>query len=100
MEIEVLQIEGIDHPKILGLATIQINNEGNFIRIAGLKIMKGNRNIYCCCPSASFVENGLRKWSAIVTFSQKLWEEIQGNILKKYEEKERGNGSKKTRGIN
>lgn len=89
MEIKVLQIEKMNHPKILGKATIQINIEENFIRIAGLKIMKGNRDIYCCCPSSSFVEDGLRKWSAIITFSRKLWEEIQGSILKKYEEKER-----------
>jgi len=94
MKIEVLQIEEMDHPKILGIATIQINSEGSFIKITGLKIMKGNRNIYCCCPSASFVENGLRKWSAIITFSQKLWEEIQGSILKKYNEKERGDDRK------
>jgi len=95
MEIKVLQIEKMNHPKILGLATIQINIEENFIRIAGLKIMKGNRNIYCCCPSSSFVEDGLRKWSAIVTFSQKLWEEIQGSILKKYNEKEKKGDDRK-----
>ena len=95
MKIKVLQIEKMDHPKILGLATIQINIEENFIRIAGLKIMKGNRNIYCCCPSSSFVENGLRKWSAIVTFSQELWEEIQGSILKKYNEKEKKGDDRK-----
>jgi len=94
MKIEVLGIKEMDHPKILGLATIQINIEENFIRIAGLKIMKGNRNVYCCCPSSSFVEDGLRKWSSIVTFSQKLWSEIQDSILKKYNEKERGDDRK------
>ncbi len=96
MKIEVLQIEKMNHPKILAIATISLSSEENFIKITGLKIMKGNRNIYCCCPSASFVEDGLRKWSAIITFSQKLWEEIQGSILKKYEEKERGDDRRNT----
>jgi hypothetical protein len=43
--------------------------------------MQGVHGCYCVCPNASYKEKWLRKWSGIVTFSQKLWEEIQNFLV-------------------
>lgn len=98
IEVEVLDIDLVPgKEKIKGIATIDLKG---IIKIAGIKILQGNHNLYCCCPNQSYTEKGLRQWSNILTFEQSLWARVQEKILKKYEEKERGDGAKKTRGIN
>lgn len=92
IEIEVLDIERVsDNQKIKGIATIDLKG---ILKVAGIKILQGSHNLYCCCPNSSFTEKGLRKWANILTFEQKLWARIQKEILKKYEEKEKGDDRK------
>jgi len=86
MDIKILNIETIlDNEKLKGIATIEIKD---IVKISGIKILQGAHNLYCCCPNQSHTQNGLRKWSNILTFERDLWNEIQEKILKKYEEGE------------
>jgi len=86
VEIKVLEIEVVlDNEKLKGIATIELKN---LIKISGIKILQGSHSLYCCCPNQSHTQNGLRKWSNILTFEQDLWKEIQEKILRKYEKKE------------
>lgn len=86
IEIEILDINIVlDKEKIKGIATIDLKG---ILKIAGIKIMQGSHNLYCCCPNQSYSEKGLRKWSNILTFEQNLWARVQEKILKKYEEKD------------
>ena len=94
IEIEVLDIDIVpDKEKIKGIATIDLRG---ILKIAGIKILQGSHNLYCCCPNQSYSEKGLRKWSNILTFEQNLWARVQEKILKKYEEKERGDDGRTT----
>ncbi len=79
----MLNIAIIDHPRIRAVATISIEELGN---ISGIKIILGNKNIYCVPPNFSYQENGFRKWANVITFEQSLWNMIQKMILKRYEE--------------
>lgn len=83
IQVKVMSIRKIEHPRIKALSTIELAGIG---RIAGIKVIQGDHNLYCCPPTMSFVEDGLRKWENIITFEQSLWKEIQRRILKKYEE--------------
>ncbi len=96
MKIEVLNIERIENnDRLKGVATIELKGEEKpILKIAGLKIMRGVHGCYCVCPNASYKEKGLRKWENIITFEQSLWKRVQEEILKRYEEKERGDGGK------
>jgi DNA-binding cell septation regulator SpoVG len=86
IEIEISDINIVlDKEKIKGIATIDLKG---ILKIAGIKIMQGSHNLYCCCPNQSYSEKGLRKWSNILTFEQNLWARVQEKILKKYEEKD------------
>lgn len=86
IEIEILDINIVlDKEKIKGIATIDLKG---ILKIAGIKIMQGSHNLYCCCPNQSYSEKSLRKWSNILTFEQNLWARVQEKILKKYEEKD------------
>lgn len=98
IEIEVLDIDLVlDKEKIKGIATIDLKG---ILKIAGIKILQGTHSLYCCCPNQSYSEKGLRRWSNILTFEQNLWARVQEKIIKEYEEKEREDGPKKTRGAN
>lgn len=83
IQVKVISIREIEHPRIKALSTIELERVG---RIAGIKVIQGDHNLYCCPPNTSFVENGLRRWENIITFEQSLWKEIQNKILKRYEE--------------
>lgn len=83
MQIEVIKLDKVDHQRIKGLATIKIENFG---KIAGIKIIQGDNNLYCVPPNQSYKEDGLRRWMNIITFEQSLWRKIQEKILKRYEE--------------
>lgn len=86
MDVKVLEIEIIsDNEKLKGIATIEIRD---IVKVSGIKILQGSHGLYCCCPNQSHTQNGLRKWSNILTFERDLWNEIQEKILKKYEEGE------------
>lgn len=86
MDISVLDIEMVlDNEKLKGIATIELKDT---VKISGIKILQGNHGLYCCCPNQSHTQNGLRKWSNILTFERDLWNEIQEKILKEYEERE------------
>ena len=86
MDIEVLDIETVlDNEKLKGIATIEIKN---VVKVSGIKILSGNFGLYCCCPNQSHTQNGMRKWSNILTFERNLWKEIQEKILKEYDEGE------------
>lgn len=93
MDLAVLDIEIIqNNERIKGIATIELKG---ILKVAGIKILQGNHNLYCCCPNSSFTEKGLRKWANILTFERSLWTRIQEEILKKYDEKEKkGDGRK------
>jgi len=92
MQIKILKLDRVDHPRIKALAIIKLEHVGN---IAGIKIIQGDNNLYCVPPNQSYKEDGLRKWMNIITFEQTLWRKIQEKILKRYEdlenEKERSN---------
>ena len=83
MQVKVMSIKEIEHSRIKALSTIELERVG---RIAGIRVIQGERNLYCCPPNMSFVENGLRRWENVITFEQDLWRTIQGKILKRYEE--------------
>lgn len=83
MNVRVVSVKKVEHIKIKAHATIEIEDVG---KIAGIKIIQGSKNIYCCPPNQSYVENGLRKWENIITFERSLWKEIQNKILRRYEE--------------
>jgi len=83
MSVEVIDLKGCDHPRIKAIATIELVG---IAKIYGIKVVEGDRGPYCVPPNQSYLENGLRKWTNILTFERELWKEIQNNILKRYEE--------------
>lgn len=83
MQIEVIKLDKVDHQRIKGLATIKVENFG---KIAGIRVIQGDNNLYCVPPNQSYKEDGLRRWMNIITFEQSLWRKIQEKILKRYEE--------------
>jgi len=83
MKVEVIDIKPCDHPRIKAIATIELVG---IAKICGIKIVEGDRSLYCVPPNQSYLENGLRKWTNILTFERELWKEIQKKILKRYEE--------------
>ena len=83
MQVEVIDIKPCDHPRIKAIATIQLVG---IAKIYGIKILEGDRSSYCVPPNQSYLENGLRKWTSILTFEREIWKEIQDKILKRYEE--------------
>jgi DNA-binding cell septation regulator SpoVG len=83
MQIEVIKLDKVDHQRIKGLATIKVENFG---KIAGIKVIQGDNNLYCVPPNQSYKEDGLRRWMNIITFEQSLWRKIQEKILKRYKE--------------
>ena len=83
MQIEVIKLDKVDHQRIKGLATIKVENFG---KIAGIRVIQGDNNLYCVPPNQSYKEDGLRRWMNIITFEQSLWRKIQEKILKRYKE--------------
>ena len=83
MRVEVIDIKPCDHPRIKAIATIELVG---IAKIYGIKILEGDRSSYCVPPNQSYLENGLRKWTSILTFEREIWKEIQDKILKRYEE--------------
>lgn len=79
----MLNITLIDHPRIKAVATIKIEELG---KISGIKVILGDKNLYCVPPNFSYKEDSLRKWMNVITFDQYLWSMIQKKILKRYEE--------------
>lgn len=83
MNVSVVSVKKVEHVRIKALATVELEDVA---KIAGIKIIQGNKNIYCCPANQSYTENGLRKWENIITFERSLWKEIQNKILRRYEE--------------
>jgi len=83
MKVEVIDVKPCDHPRIKAIATIELVG---IAKIYGIKLVEGDRSLYCVPPNQSYLENGLRKWTNILTFERELWKEIQKKILKRYEE--------------
>ena len=83
MQIEVIKLDKVDHQRIKGLAIIKVEN---FWKIAGIRVIQGDNNLYCVPPNQSYKEDGLRRWMNIITFEQSLWRKIQEKILKRYKE--------------
>jgi len=81
--VEVVGINPCDHPRIKAIATIQLVG---VVKVYGIKIVEGEHGPYCVPPNQSYIEDGLRKWTNILTFERELWKEIQGKILKRYQE--------------
>lgn len=83
MKIEVVNIEPINHEKIQAIVTFKIENIG---KISGIKIMKGNRGLYCVPPSFSYRDgSGLTHWVTLLNFETLLWRRIQDLVLSEYE---------------
>ena len=83
MSIEVLGLEYINYGRTKALATIQIKGFG---KVAGLKVIDGEHSLYVRPPNQSYTENGMRRWSNIISFERELWNKIQDKILKVYRE--------------
>lgn len=83
MEVEVIDVTSCSHPRIKAIATIELVGVA---KISGIKITQGDHGLYCVPPNQSYLENGLRKWTNILTFERELWKRIQGSVLKRYEE--------------
>ena len=83
MMVEVIDVRMCDHPRIRATATIELVG---VVRVCGIKVTQGDRALYCVPPNLSYLENGLRKWTNVLTFERKLWKEIQDKVLKRYEE--------------
>lgn len=83
MKVEVIDIKPCDHPRIKAIATIELVG---IAKIYGIKIVEGDRSLYCVPPNQSYLENGLRKWTNVLTFERELWKQIQNSILRRYEE--------------
>jgi len=95
MDLKILGIERIlDDEKLKGIATIELKG---IVKVSGIKILQGTHGLYCCCPNQSHTQDGLRKWSNILTFERDLWNEIQEKILREYEEKERRKWTKENK---
>ena len=92
VQVKVMSVKEIGHSRIKALSTIELVGIG---RIAGIKVLQGDHNLYCCPPNMSFVEDGLRRWENIITFEKDLWKEIQSKILKRYEELNNGHKQEK-----
>ena len=92
--VNVLEIKKVENDqKLVGIATIELTyGEESFLRISGLKILKGGRlnEYYTMCPSSSHTERGIKRWESILNFQRDLWKVVQKEILKKYLEEERG----------
>lgn len=69
MQIEVIQLNKIDHQRTKGLATIKVEKFG---KIAGIMVIQGDNNLYCVPPNQNYKEDGLRRWMNIITFEQSL----------------------------
>jgi|GEM_PF-2089470 len=83
MEVEVIDVRPCPHARIKAIATIELLGVA---KISGIKITQGDHGLYCVPPNQSYLENGLRKWTNVLTFERKLWKEIQDKVLKRYEE--------------
>jgi len=83
MQVEVIDIKPCDHPRIKAIATIQLVG---IAKIYGIKILEGDRSSYCVPPNQSYLENGLRKWTSILTFERNIWSQIQEKVLTRYQE--------------
>ena len=83
MKIKVIDIKACSHSRIRAIAIIEL--EG-LVTIYGIKIVEGARGPYCVPPNQSYLEDGLRKWTNVLTFEREIWKEIQNKVLKRYEE--------------
>lgn len=83
MQVKVVDIKPCNHPRIKAVATIELVGAA---KICGIKLVQGDHGVYCVPPNQSYMENGLRKWTNVLTFERELWKQIQNSILKRYEE--------------
>ena len=83
MEIEVIEVRLCNHSKIKAVATIELVG---VVKVCGIKIVEGQRGLYCVPPNQSYLEDGMRKWANILTFERNIWNKIQQRVLTRYEE--------------
>lgn len=80
--IEVTGIELLNHPKIVGIATISLESIG---KISGIKVVVSNGDIKCEPPNRSFVDDaGMRKYENVFRFERDLWKRIQDEIIRSW----------------
>lgn len=98
--VNVLEITKVENDqKLVGIATIELTERNeSFLRISGLKILKGGRqnDYYTMCPSSSHTEHGIKRWESILNFQRDLWKIVQKEILKKYLKGAGRDGRRKT----
>ena len=83
MEIEVIDVRLCNHSRIKAIATIELVG---VVKVCGIKIVEGDRGVYCVPPNQSYLEDGMRKWTNILTFERNIWNEIQQKTLMRYDE--------------
>ena len=88
MQVKVINVEPTTNSgKTKALATIQIPN---LCKIYGIKVLQGDRALYCTTPTQTIYEDGIKKWTPLIVFDRPIWDKIQEEILKIYKEGERG----------
>ena len=83
MQIKVIDVRLCNHPRIKAIATIEILE---LVKVCGIKIVEGDRGVYCVPPNQSYLEDGMRKWANILTFERNIWSQIQERVLARYQE--------------
>lgn len=83
MQIKVIDVRLCNHSRIKAIATIELVG---LVKICGIKIVEGDRGVYCVPPNQSYLEDGMRKWTNILTFERNIWNEIQQKTLMRYDE--------------
>jgi len=88
LQVKVINIEPTKDNKIKAIATIQIPH---IVTIHGIKVMQGDRTLYCHAPTQSYWQNGVKKWSHVVVFEQEIWNVIQRKIIEEYKKLKEAN---------
>ncbi|MQY58196.1 MAG: hypothetical protein GH144_01115 [Clostridia bacterium] len=83
MEVIIKNLRKIDHPRIKGLVTIELKD---IAEIAGIKVIKGDYNLYALPPNQPYEVDGKTKYKNIIKFEGTLWKSIQEKIIKRFEE--------------
>jgi len=86
--IKILEIEKVNHHRIKGLATVEIEGLG---RIHGIKIVSGNYGLYCHVPDVKLRDSsGDSVFRNLIVFERQVWAEIKNKVLEKYKKEIEG----------
>ncbi len=83
MQTEVIDVRPCNHSRIKAVVTIELVGT---VKVCGIKVVAGERGTYCVPPNQSYLKDGMRKWTNILTFERNVWSEIQQKALMKYDE--------------